>query len=50
MNRIIEITVNPKGETTVRTSGFAGSECREASKFVEKREERAAKLAARQNA
>lgn len=35
MRQVIEITVNPKGETTVRTRGFAGSECREASKFVE---------------
>ena len=35
MSKVIEITVNPKGETTVQTRGFAGSECREASKFVE---------------
>ena len=32
MTRTIEITVSPKGETTVQTKGFA---CREASKFVE---------------
>ncbi len=35
MNKVIEITVNPKGEATVQTRGFAGGECREASKFVE---------------
>ena len=35
MNRVIEITVSPQGETTVTTRGFAGSECREASRFVE---------------
>ncbi len=35
MSKVIEITVGPKGETTVQTRGFAGSECREASKFVE---------------
>ncbi|MCY2986980.1 MAG: DUF2997 domain-containing protein [Planctomycetota bacterium] len=31
----IEIIVSPKGETTVTTRGFAGSSCREASKFIE---------------
>ena len=35
MSKIIEIIVSPKGETTVTTKGFAGSSCREASKFVE---------------
>ncbi len=35
MNKVIEITVSPKGEATVQTRGFSGSECREASKFVE---------------
>jgi len=34
--KIIEIIVTPKGETRVETKGFAGGECREASKFVEK--------------
>jgi hypothetical protein len=33
--KIIEIIVSPKGETRVETKGFAGGECREASKFVE---------------
>ena len=31
----IEVTVSPRGETTVETKGFTGGECREASKFVE---------------
>jgi Protein of unknown function (DUF2997) len=34
--KTIEITVDSKGECTVQTKGFAGSSCREASKFVEK--------------
>ena len=33
--KTIEITVSPKGETTVTTKGFAGSSCRDASKFIE---------------
>jgi hypothetical protein len=33
--RTIEVTVTPKGETTVTTKGFAGSSCRDASKFLE---------------
>ena len=33
--RTIEIIVSPKGETTVTTKGFAGSSCRDASKFLE---------------
>ena len=36
MTKTIEITVSPKGETTVQTKGFAGSECRQASEFIEK--------------
>ncbi|WP_152054381.1 DUF2997 domain-containing protein [Tautonia marina] len=36
MSKIIEITVDPKGETRVETKGFAGAECRIASGFVEK--------------
>ncbi|MGO9112089.1 MAG: DUF2997 domain-containing protein [Thermoguttaceae bacterium] len=35
MSKIIEIVVSPKGETTVTTRGFAGSSCRDASKFIE---------------
>ena len=33
--KTIEITVSVKGETQVETKGFTGSECREASKFLE---------------
>lgn len=36
MNKVIEITVSPTGETRVETKGFAGSECRDASQFVER--------------
>ena len=35
MSKTIEIIVTPQGETTVTTKGFKGSECREASKFLE---------------
>ena len=35
MTKVIEIVVSPKGETTVTTRGFAGSSCRDASKFIE---------------
>ncbi|MFO0821204.1 MAG: DUF2997 domain-containing protein [Pirellulales bacterium] len=34
--KIIEIIVSPQGATTVTTKGFAGSTCREASKFLER--------------
>ena len=34
--KIIEIMVGPNGETNVETKGFAGSECRQASEFIEK--------------
>jgi hypothetical protein len=33
--RIIEITVDSKGQSRVETKGFSGSECREASRFLE---------------
>ncbi len=35
MSKIIEIVVSPEGRTTVQTSGFTGSACREASKTLE---------------
>ena len=35
MSRTIEITISPKGETAITTKGFAGSSCRDASKFIE---------------
>lgn len=33
--KTIEIIVTPQGTTTVQTLGFAGSTCREASRFLE---------------
>ena len=33
--KTIEITVGPKGETSIQTKGFAGAECREATRFLE---------------
>jgi hypothetical protein len=33
--KIIEITVDSKGQARVETRGFTGGECREASKFIE---------------
>ncbi len=35
MNKTIEITVSPTGQSNVQTKGFIGGECREASRFVE---------------
>lgn len=35
MNRIIEVTVSPKGETSIQTKGYAGGDCLQASKFLE---------------
>lgn len=35
MNRIIEVIVSPKGETSLQTRGFAGADCLQASKFLE---------------
>jgi hypothetical protein len=32
---MIEITVDLQGQAKVKTKGFSGSECREASKFIE---------------
>jgi len=36
LSKVVEITVDPEGGTSVRTRGFAGPECREASRFVER--------------
>ena len=33
--KIIEVIVSTTGETKVETKGFAGAECRDASRFVE---------------
>lgn len=35
MPRIIEVLVSPKGDTTVQTKGYTGSDCLQASKFLE---------------
>lgn len=35
MSRVIEVTVSPQGETSVQTKGYAGSDCLQASKFLE---------------
>ena len=35
MSRIIEVIVSPQGETTVQTKGYSGSDCLQASKFLE---------------
>lgn len=35
MHRMIEVTVSPKGETSIQTKGYSGSECLQASKFLE---------------
>jgi len=36
MSRTIEIIVAPDGQSRVETTGFAGAECREASRFIER--------------
>ncbi len=33
--KIIEITVDTRGQSRVETRGFTGGECRDASKFIE---------------
>jgi hypothetical protein len=33
--KTIEITISPTGQTSVETKGFSGSECRQASQFIE---------------
>ncbi len=35
MPRIIEVTVSPTGETTMQTKGYPGSDCVQASKWLE---------------
>jgi hypothetical protein len=35
VNKVIEITVSPTGESKVETRGFTGGACRDASRFVE---------------
>ena len=36
MSKTIEIVVAPDGQTRVETRGFSGSECRQASEFIER--------------
>ena len=35
MSKTIEIIISPSGESRVETKGFAGSACRDASRFFE---------------
>lgn len=35
MSRIIEVTVSPKGETTIQAKGFTGEQCRDATRSLE---------------
>jgi hypothetical protein len=35
MTRIIEIIISPNGQTRLKTNGFAGSACQEASRSLE---------------
>jgi len=35
-SKTIEIVVSPQGQAKIETKGFAGAECREASRFLEK--------------
>ena len=35
MARIIEVLVNKRGETTIQTKGYAGSDCFQGSKYLE---------------
>jgi hypothetical protein len=35
MSRVIEVTISPIGEVTVQTKGYTGSDCLQASKFLE---------------
>lgn len=36
MQRIIEVLISPTGETTIQTKGYAGADCLQASKWLEK--------------
>lgn len=35
MPRIIEVIVSPAGETSIQTKGYTGSDCFQASRFLE---------------
>ncbi len=36
MSKTIEVIISPQGETKIETKGFAGTECQQASGFLEK--------------
>ena len=36
MTKTIEITITPKGETKISTSGFSGSACQDATRNIER--------------
>jgi hypothetical protein len=36
MSKTIEIIIAPNGQSRVETNGFVGSECRDASRFIER--------------
>ena len=36
MTKTIEITITPKGETKISTSGFTGSSCQDATRELER--------------
>ena len=35
MSKTIEVTVSPKGETSIQTKGFSGESCRDATRTLE---------------
>jgi hypothetical protein len=35
MSKTIQITISPKGETKIETSGFSGSSCQDATRALE---------------
>ena len=35
MSRMIEVIISPQGETSIQTKGYVGSDCLQASKFLE---------------
>ena len=35
-HKVIEIVVDPKGETMLQTKGFTGAECRDATESLER--------------
>lgn len=36
MAKVIQVTVTPKGETKIETTGFSGSSCQDATRELEK--------------